>query len=175
MAVTLNTVIEGPSLTADYEHLKRCWESQIESHPKMNADWAVIGEMVYSSSSFRCRVSPQLVIEAETDRLKNLTRSAKNIYDKLCNFRSSYAEFMDDSQISNLDGFIAMSLSRIKSSEATQCFYRSEISKDRLEELKLMQAGICLYGESLSTNFSHQFDLFNLDVISADDYEDAWP
>jgi hypothetical protein len=38
MAVTLNTVIEGPYLTADYEHLKRCWESQIESHPKMNAD-----------------------------------------------------------------------------------------------------------------------------------------
>jgi hypothetical protein len=54
-------------------------------------------------------------------------------------------------------------------------FIKSEIGKDRFEKLKLMKAGMSLYSESLSTNFSHQFDLVNLDVISADDYEDAWP
>jgi hypothetical protein len=47
-------------------------------------------------------------------------------------------------------------------------FIKSEIGKDRFEKLKLMKAGMSLYSESLSTNFSHQFDLVNLDVISAD-------
>jgi hypothetical protein len=73
--------------------------------------------MVYSSSSLRCHASSQVLIEAETDRLKNLARLSKDIYAKLGDFRSNYVEFMDDSQISNLDSFISMALSN-QSAEA---------------------------------------------------------
>jgi hypothetical protein len=171
MVVTLNTLIESPPLTADYEHLKRCWESQADPHPKMSADWDEIGMMVYSPSLSRSVPSS---VESETNRLERLVILAKNIYSRLCKFKSDYAEFMDDSRIVSLDKFIKASYSRVQSAGGSQYFYRADISNDNLEKLKLIRRGIDLYGKSLLTNFSCQYDLVRLDMISTDGYEDAF-
>jgi hypothetical protein len=174
MTVTLSPVIDEPSLSDDYEHLKCCWESQIESNPKMHGDWTEIGEMVYSSTSgaqLYADLYSQEAINAESDRLRQSLSRAKEIHAKLNDFKLNYAEFMEDSQVESLNRFTGLVLSLVKSSEAFQYFHKSDCNKKSLEKLRLMKIGMDFYSESLPINFSRQVYLVKHGLMSHDDYE----
>lgn len=173
MAATLSAVIDDPSVSAaDYEHLKRCWESQAEPNPKMQSDWVKIGELVYfSPAPPDFKASSQSVIDAEMSHLKNSISRAKDIYARLCDFKSEYAEFMDDSQIYTLDRYTELSFSGINTAEAFQYFYKSDLSSNKLSKLRLMKAGMDLYSESLPISFTRQVDLVCYGRMSIEDYK----
>lgn len=176
MAVTLSAVINDQILrTTDHEHLSRCWRSRVEPNPAMESDWAEIGELVYSSPApIEFKASSQSVVSAEKDRLRISVSRAKDIYSRLCDFKSKYVEFMDDSQIHVLDRYTELSFSSIKSAESFQYFYKSELSKNKFEKLRLIKTGMDLYSESLPVNFSRQFDLVRYGRMSAEDYENSF-
>jgi hypothetical protein len=175
MAVTLSAAIDDRSLSMDdYEHLKRCWESNAQPNIEMQTDWMRIGELVHSSPlPPDLKASSKEVIEAEESHFKAAVFRAKDIYARLSTFKSNYVEFMDDAQTWALDRYIELSFSQIKTAEAFQYFYKSDLKKNQLEKLRLIKAGMDLYSESLPISFARQYDSVRNGRMSVDSYDNA--
>jgi hypothetical protein len=173
MAATLSDVIKESFFeTPDYEHLKRCWESNAHPNIEMQSDWMRIGELVHSSPPPPdLKASSKEVVEAETSHLKASVFRAKDIHARLSVFKSKYVEFMDNAQACALDRYIELSFSQVKTTEALQYFYKSDLQKNQLEKLKLIKVGMDLYSEFLPSSFARKYDLVRNGRMLVEDYD----